>query len=218
MNQKTMTFLLFGSFLFLTANSRASSDVSLAEVDFDHSVENIKSGAQVAMDVCRLCHEFKYIKYRNLLEIGFNKDEVDVLRGDMPLNTSILSTTKPEIASKLFGMMPPDLSLMAKARRGGARYIYTLLTSYSMDAEEHVDNKLFPGIKMPDPFAYAIRTDDVRQKELDQRIENVSVFLQWTSDPKAKERRRTGYYVIAYLIVLTFLFYLLKRKVWRTLK
>lgn len=218
MNQKTMTLLLFASFLFLTVNSRASSDVSLAEVDFEHSIDNIKSGAQVALNVCRLCHELKYVKYRDLFEINFTKNEINALRGDQALNSPIQSTTKPEIASKLFGMIPPDLSLMAKARSGGAHYIYTLLTSYSMNAEKHVENKLFPGIKMPDPFAYAIRTDSARQKELKKKIENVSIFLQWASDPRAEERQRIGYYVIAYLVILTFLLYLVKRRVWSRLK
>lgn len=217
MNQKTMTFLLFGCFLFVSVNSRAASDVPLADIKFNRSIENIKSGAQVALDVCRLCHNLDYIKYQNLQEIGFSVTEVDKIRGNNALNSAIQSTTTPEIAQKLFGMIPPDLSLMAKARRGGAHYIYTLLTSYSMNAEEHIENKLFPGIKMPDPFAYALRTDQARQAELKQKAEQVSVFLRWASDPKAGERYRTGYYVIAYLLVLTFLFYLVKRKVWRKL-
>lgn len=213
-----LTSLLFSGLLcFPVANAWASSDTPLADIDFDRSSESIKRGAYAAKNMCMICHNLKYIKYLNLLEIDFTQSEVDTFRGEAAFDSPVQSSTSPEVAQKLFGMVPPDLSLMAKARRGGARYIYTLLTSYQVNNEGVVENHLFPGIKMPDPLSFAYRTDEARQKELKQTIQDVAVFLEWAADPRAGERRHLGLYVIGYLIVLTFLFYLLKRKIWSRL-
>lgn len=211
--------LSFVTAALLTAIAVASSgDIPLSEVDLDENNETLKRGAQVALNSCVMCHDLKYIKFRSLKEIGFSKREIDALRGPSAMNDPVLSFNSPEIAKKLFGMVPPDLSLMAKARKGGIDYIYTLLTSYSLNSEGVVENHLFPGIKMPDPFAYSIRTSGNARQEIESKAASVSVFLKWAADPRASERRNMGYYVIAYLVVLTFLFYLLKRKVWRDLK
>ena len=120
------------------------------------------------------------------------------------------------MAIELFGLVPPDQSLLAKARKGGANYIYALLTSYEKDAKGEVSNSLFPGLRMPDIMDYA-SADAAQRATLQQQIRDAAVFLEWASDPRAAERRQIGIYVIAYLIVLTFLLYLIKRRVWARL-
>ncbi|MBI3774239.1 MAG: cytochrome C [Gammaproteobacteria bacterium] len=188
----------------------------LAEVDFERSPDALKRGAEVVTSVCMGCHSLHYIKYRDLQQVGFSSAELDKLRGTQGLDEPLLSATTDEMAIELFGLVPPDQSLLAKAREGGAHYIYTLLTSYEKDAKGNVSNLLFPGLRMPDVLDYA-SADIAQRAVLQQQVRDAAVFLEWASDPHAGERRRIGVYVLGYLVVLTFLLYLIKRRVWARL-
>jgi len=114
----------------------------------------------------------------------------------------------------MFGLIPPDLSLMARAREGGPHYIYSLLTSFHTTVAGGVDNSLFPGIKMPDILSYS--TTETPQA-IKKTAREVALFLDWAADPHADERHTLGYYVLIYLVVLTLLLYLLKQRIWRRL-
>jgi len=202
----------------LSGGVYASSEVVVPDVKINTSNTHLKNGAVAILNVCTLCHSVKYVKYQSLLEIGFSMAEVDALRGEKSLDERFLAKLSPESALKVFGMVPPDLSDAAKTRKNGTAYIYALLTSYHEDAQEHVDNKLFPGIKMPDPLGVSVELDPARKVMLDQRAKDVAAFLQWSSDPRAAERESLGVWVLGYLFVLTFLFWLVKRRVWQRLK
>ena len=102
----------------------------LADVEIAQDEESIKRGAMIYYNTCRLCHSMKYISYQNIAEIGFSDKEIDDLRGELLKSAKFVSTTSDDINNELFGMVPPDLSLMAKARKRGPQHIYTLMTSY----------------------------------------------------------------------------------------
>ncbi len=188
----------------------------LAEVEFERSPEALKRGAEVVTSICMGCHSLHYIKYRDLQQVGFSNTELDKLRGTQSLDEPLLSATTEEMAIELFGLIPPDQSLLAKAREGGAHYIYTLLTSYEKDAKGNVSNLLFPGLRMPDVLDYA-SADLAQRAALKQQVRDAAMFLEWAADPHADERRHIGGYVLAYLVVLTLLLYLIKRRVWARL-
>lgn len=188
----------------------------LAEVEFERSPEALKRGAEVVTSICMGCHSLHYIKYRDLQQVGFSSTELDKLRGTQSLDEPLLSATTEEMAIELFGLVPPDQSLLAKAREGGAHYIYTLLTSYEKDAKGNVSNLLFPGLRMPDVLDYA-SADLAQRAALKQQVRDAAMFLEWAADPHADERRHIGGYVLAYLVVLTLLLYLIKRRVWARL-
>lgn len=215
---KKFKFLLVAAgMVFMSGAQAASSNYPLADVDIELSPESYQRGAKVVMNVCNMCHELKYISYRNLLDIGFTQEEIDSFRGDRGMAEVLSPSMTPDLAKKAFGMVPPDLSLMAKARKKGDRYIYTLLTSYHEVSENKYDNKLFPGIRMPDIFDVSVEVDEKRRAFQEQRIKDVTAFLVWAADPHADTRRSMGVYVIGYLILLTLLMWLWKRKVWATL-
>ena len=202
--------------LLLGCSNLHAATTEVADVELERSPEALKRGAEVVTRVCLGCHSLYYVKYRTLQELGFSSAELDTLRGTQGLDDPLVSAITDEMAIELFGLVPPDQSLLAKAREGGAHYIYALLTSYEKDAKGDVSNPLFPGLRMPDIMDYA--SADVAQRAvLQQEIHDVAVFLEWASDPHAAERRQIGIYVIAYLIVLTFLLYLIKRRVWARL-
>jgi ubiquinol-cytochrome c reductase cytochrome c1 subunit len=198
---------------FATLNVAAKE---LADVEFERSPEALKRGAEVVTSVCMGCHSLHYVKYRDLQQVGFSSAELDKLRGGQGLDEPLLSATTDDMAIELFGLVPPDQSLLAKAREGGAHYIYTLLTSYEKDAKGNVSNLLFPGLRMPDVLDYA-SADLAQRAELQRQVRDAAVFLEWAADPHADERRHIGVYVLAYLTVLTFLLYLIKRRVWARL-
>ncbi|MDK9694991.1 MAG: cytochrome c1 [Siculibacillus sp.] len=140
------------------------------------------------------------------------------------------------------GALPPDLSLIGKnraAHRGGVSflgdpftlyaeagpdYVYNLMTGY-VDAPAGTTcdgalqyNQSFIGgtcIAMPNPLAEGMVTyDDGTKTTVEQYARDVAAFLMWTAEPKLEARKSTGLKVILFLIVLTGLLYLSKRKLW----
>jgi len=202
-------------------------------------------GLQVYREVCSGCHSLDYIAFRNLADLGYSEDEIKAFSAqamitDGPDNTGEMFEREGR-ASDYFpspfpnaqaaaaannGAAPPDLSLMAKARFGGADYIYALLTGYEeppagfelLDGQNY--NKYFSGhrIAMAQPlYDDSVTYADGTEASLEQMAHDVSVFLAWTAEPEMEQRKRAGIKVILFLIVLTGLFYAVKRKVWSDL-
>jgi len=212
---RSLTILLL---LLPGAASFASSEtVTLKKVELDRSQQTLQQGADAVFQVCMLCHELKFIKYSNLLQIGFSQQQIDELRGDHKMTDSLKATMQPSALQHHFGMIPPDLSLMAKARKGGPDYVYSLMTSYYAKDDGHVDNHVFPGLRMPDVMNYTVYTEGEERVAVEQQAQQVARFLEWAAGPHAAERRSMGYYVIAYLILLSAMLYLVKRRVWSNL-
>jgi len=204
---------------FQIGSSWAGSQGSvLREDDIEHEPGNLQNGMRVVMNSCTLCHDLKYVKFRDLAGIGLSAESIDKVRGVNKANDPVLSKMNAEQMNALFGMTTPDLSLMAKARSDGAQYIYSLLLAYHERRDGTVINKLYPEIKMPDVLAYSIESDERMRLTMEQNARDVAAFLAWTADPKAEERRTLGVYVMLYLFVLTYMLYLVKQKTWLRLK
>lgn len=180
------TFLLFLFLIFLfPLRVIAEEKAPIPDVKIDMSDDAIKRGENIYKMTCKTCHSMKYLGYK--------------------------AAIPPESARKSFGKVPPDLSLIAKARgRGdeGAKYIYALLTSYVNTPEK---NKVFPNIAMPPPLSKA-------DPQFEQKAKDVAAFLLYAAEPTAKERRRLGRYVLGYMVILTALLYTLNKRVWRDVK
>ncbi len=177
----------------------------------------LQRGAHVATEVCNTCHSLKYLKYSDFLKLGFTKTQVDSMRGDKNMGDPLTAQMAPSDALAAFGIVPPDLSLMAKAREGGAGYIDSMITGFYTDASGNTDNHVFPGIKMPDILGIS-QADPASRKALLLKAKDVSTFLGWAADPMADARENLGYAVMAYVFVLTVLLYLLKNKIWGRLE
>ncbi len=210
-------FLLGALLLSMTYVFASESSYPLADVDIAEDEASLKRGAMIYYNTCRLCHNLKYVTYKNLTEIGFSDKEINDLRGDILATEKLSSTSTKKALNELYGMVPPDLTLMAKARKQGPRYIYTLLTSYHETAENVYDNKLFPGIKMPDIFAYSVALTAEEKTTIENKAKDITSFLVWAADPRAQERKSLGIYVIGYLIILSTMFYFLMKRVWSRL-
>jgi ubiquinol-cytochrome c reductase cytochrome c1 subunit len=205
----------------------------------------VQRGLQVYREVCSSCHGLKYIAFRNLLEIGLSEDQAKAIAAEYTMMDGPNDEGEMyERAGKLFdympapfdnemearasnnGSMPPDLSLIVKARKGGENYIYSILTGY-MEAPDGVTlaegmsyNPYFAGhnIAMGPPIDdEAVDYIDGTKNSKEQIAHDVVSFLAWAAEPTLEARKRLGVKVILYLIVLTLVLYGVKRKVWAKL-
>lgn len=206
---------------------------------------SLQRGYQVYTEVCSGCHSVQHLSYRNLTEKGgpeFSAEEAKLMAsqfevedgpnsdGEMFMRPARLSDKfvkpYPNIESSTAangGAYPPDMSVLAKARAGGADYIYSLLLGYE-DAPEGFElddgvyyNKYMPGnkIKMSEPVSEGIvEYADGTASSKEQVAKDVTAFLVWASEPHLEAQHKMGFKTIVYLIILITLVYMSKQKVW----
>ena len=202
-------------------------------------------GLQVYKEVCSGCHGLRLLAYRNLKAIGYNDDEIKAFALENSVNTinddgevverqarpsdKFVSPYPNEQAARAAngGAYPPDLSLIIKARSGGADYLHALLTGYvDAPAEKKIPdgmyyNKYYPGnlIGMPQPlYEDGVTYADGTKASPDQMAKDVTAFLAWASEPEMEDRKRLGISVILFLLVLTILSYLAMKQIWAPIK
>src|SRR5512139_3974425 len=163
------------------------------EAELDHTPiptdkASVLRGAEQTVTVCGACHGMKYIQYRNLVELGVAKETVDAWRGDKPLNSAIKPAMDADSAQAAFGVVPPDLSLMAIAREGGVHYLYSYLMGYGTNEKGETTNSVFSVTKMPDILGSAT-TDPKAREEAAAKAKDITAFLNWAADPHAEERK-----------------------------
>lgn len=195
-----------------------AAETKLENIQVETSVAAVERGAETLMNACHGCHGLKYIKYRDLAAFGIDKKKIDDWRGDQPLDVSLASLLPDDAAMQSFGTIPPDLSLMIKAREGGASYVYSYLIGYYPTPEGMLGNHIFPETKMPDALGIGGVTDPAQRAELQGKARDIVSFLAWAADPHEEERHKLGYYVIGYLVILTSLLHFVKDQVWSRLK
>jgi ubiquinol-cytochrome c reductase cytochrome c1 subunit len=199
-------------------------------------------GFQVYKEVCSACHAMKQMFYRNLREIGLSDAEVRAIAATVEIQDGptdegqmferpgrpadrFRSPFPNENAARAAnnGAYPPDLSVIAKAREGGAGYLYALLTGYTdppagvtvMEGMHY--NKYFPGhqIAMGPPLNEdALTFHDGTKATVDQMAHDVATFLAWAAEPEMETRKRMGVRMILFLTILGGLAYAVKRKIW----
>ncbi|MCP5405314.1 MAG: cytochrome c1 [Pseudomonadaceae bacterium] len=191
-------------------------------------------GYQVFTQVCMACHSAKYVSHADLDRAGFTPEEIAALAKSMNLTTTdkLVSGLAPADAQEVYGKVPPDLSVITKARAGLADYTYAVLTGYSDDVEALAHafpnsevpagayfNTAFAGyaIAMPNPLPNAdmVTYTDGTPATVPQMAHDVTVFLQWAAEPELIERKHLGVYVLLFLAIFTLLAYLTKKAIWR---
>ena len=203
---------------------------------------SLRRGLIVYRQVCANCHSLNLVAYRHLTGVGFDGDEVKAIAAtvevtDGPNDQGEMFQRPGRPADKFKapfpnenaaraannGAYPPDLSLMIKARKGGADYLYALLTGYKeppadfklMDGMNY--NAYFPGqqIAMAAPLSEgSVDYPDDTKPTLEQMAQDVATFLAWTAEPELEARKRLGLKVLLFLLVLTGMLYAVKRAVW----
>ncbi len=213
-----MKKLIVSLILCCAASQVWAAEAMLENIKVDTDLPAIERGMDDLMNNCHSCHSLKYITYLDLVKLGIDKKKIDGLRGDQPMDAPLTSLLSEEAAIQSFNMVPPDLSLMTKAREGGANYVYSYLLGYYNTPDGVTHNHIYPATKMPDPLGMSTTTDHAQREEITKTAHDIVSFLSWAADPHEQERHRLGYYVIGYLVILTLLLYFVKNQIWSRLK
>ena len=227
----------------------AGGDVTLKTRDWSFSgpfgtfdKAAMQRGFQVYNEVCAGCHSMKLIAFRNFADLGYNDAEIKALAaqyevqdgpnddGEMFMRPAIPADRMPspyanDNAARAGnnGALPPDLSLIAKARPNGPNYLYSLLSSYenAPNDKEVPDgmyyNAAYPGhlIAMPQPlYGDDVEYSDGAATSIEAVSADLTQFLMWAAEPKMEVRKRTGVAAVFFLSIFVILSYLAKRRIW----
>jgi ubiquinol-cytochrome c reductase cytochrome c1 subunit len=225
--------------------------------------QQLQRGFQVYSEVCSACHSLKLVSFRDLKHIGYNDAEIKKIASDWKTQVpsinpetgepagrkALPSDTFPspfanEVAARAANnnALPPDLSLITKAREGGAAYVYSLLTGYANQAGYKNEKgeellKAFPDAKtppnlhfnpyfanlniaMPPPLTSEgqVSYEDGTKPTVDQMAKDVSAFLVWTAEPNLASRHAAGLAVAIFLLFGAILGYLAYQNLWHEAK
>lgn len=212
--------------------------------------QSIQRGFKVYKEVCSVCHSLKRVAFRNLSEIGFTEEEVKSIaagysiqdgpndQGEMferPGKPSDYfpqpyANEKAARAANNNGALPPDQSLIIKAREDGPNYIYSLLTGYEkppadFELGENMQYNpyyaggggqfsMIPPLLKDDQVQYA----DGTKATVDQMAKDVVNFLQWAAEPEMEQRKALGFKVLIFMAFFTVIFYFAKKSIWSRVK
>jgi len=209
----------------------------------------LQRGFQVYKQVCSGCHSMNLVAYRHLGMLGFSEAEVRAIASgytvtDGPNDEGEMYARPAEPKDRIVqpfpneqaaryanaGALPPDMSLLAKARPHGPDYIHAVLTGYEEvppEMEGHMAegmhyNEYFPGhqIAMAAPLQDGLVTykgldgEADFQPDVDEMARDVSAFLMWAAEPHMEKRKQTGLKVILFLLVFTGIMFAVKRRIW----
>jgi ubiquinol-cytochrome c reductase cytochrome c1 subunit len=206
---------------------------------------SLQRGYQVYSEVCAGCHSMKYLSYRNLSEKGgpeFSFEQAKAIAASFEItdgpNADGEMFTRPGKLSDKFimpyenekaaeaangGAYPPDMSVLAKARSGGADYLYSILLGYEappsgtiLDEGVYYNKYMYGNnIKMAKPLSDGlVEYSDGTIASEEQMAKDVATFLMWTAEPHLESRHQMGFKAIVYLIILTILVYFSMKKIW----
>ena len=229
----------------------------------------LQRGYKVYREVCSACHSMNLLYFRNLGQKGgpfydpeyknpndnpyvkslakdiqvpdIDPDTGDAIKRDAGSADKFPAPFPNEPAARASngGALPPDLSVIAKAREGGPDYIYSLLTGYTavpagltVGTNQHY-NAYMAGdltaawsgkgpvpkggfIAMPPPLAAGkVTFDDKSPSTLEQEAKDVTAFLVWAADPKQVERKQFGLGAMIYLFIFSILLWFSYKRVWK---
>ena len=206
---------------------------------------SLQRGYQVYTEVCAGCHSMKYLSYRNLSEKGgpeFSVEQAKAIAAsfevsDGPNEDGEMFTRPAKLSDKFVspypnvkasqaangGAYPPDMSVLVKARSGGADYIYSVLLGYEdppsgviLDDGVYYNKYMYGNnIKMAQPLSdNLVEYSDGTKATEAQMAKDVTTFLMWAAEPHLEARHKMGFRAIIYLIILTILVYFSMKRVW----
>ena len=208
------------SLVALSLNALAAGKVNLDHADTDiMDRASLQNGAKLFMNYCSGCHAISFMRYNRIgSDLGLSDELVKqnlMFAGNKPGETMV--TAMPEdAASKWFGGVPPDLSLVARSK--GTDWIYTYLRSFYEDESRifGVNNKVLANASMPDAL-WSLK-DTQTETEFDNSVRDITNFLDYVGEPAKLIRLQLGKWVLLFLGVLFILVYMLKKEYWKDVK
>ena len=223
-------------FLFISPLSFSAENIELSKAPVDLTDNlSLQRGAKIFTNYCLNCHSAKYVRYSNLQDIGLSVETIknDLLFTGNKIGDTMSVNMSMKDSKKWFGAAPPDLSVVARSR--GADWIYSYMrgfyrdptrpmgwnnTVYVNSAMPHIlwelegEKILNPKTKKLEKFS----SGKLNAKEYDATIADLTNYLVYMSEPDQLKRKKMGYYVIGFLLLLLFLTIKLKKEYWRDIK
>lgn len=209
-----------------------------------HDTASVQRGAGFFFNYCQSCHSAEYMRYQRLaqdLDLTEEMVEQNLIWGDRDITDYIISAM-PEESAGWFGVQPPDLTLTARSR--GPNWIYSFLKGFYLTDEGWnntvLENASMPhvlwelqGIQRPLMETYTNEAGEemtrmagleldqpgtMSPEEYDRSIRDLTAFMIYLAEPAVLERERLGVWVLLFLVVFTFLAYLLYKEYWKDVK
>lgn len=222
----------------LALASGAGAHLDKAPVDLKDKV-SLQRGAILFTSYCLSCHSAAYMRYNRLRDIGMSEEQIkkDLLLPDgVKLGSTMQASMDKEAAKQVYGVAPPDLSVIARSR--SPDWLYTYLRSFYVDGSRPSgwNNLIFPNVGMPHMLAdlqgeqklvvegkeghevrklVLDRPGSLKPAEYDATIGDLTNYLVFMSEPAKLVRYGLGLKVLAFLLVLLVLMYALKKDYWK---
>jgi len=235
--------------ILVTANAHAAGNsVELEKANIDPGNKaSLQRGARNFMNYCSGCHSAQYVRFNTIGKyLDLSEEQlIDNLMFNAEKTFETIQTSMPkQNAARWYGKIPPDMSLMARAK--GADYIYSYLKSFYLDPESPtgVDNLVLSGTSMPDVLwelqgyqnaVFSTHTDEgvstqvfehfepatagkLSAEDYDMIVRDTVNFLAYISEPIRADRRKIGTWVLIYLLVFLIIARMLKKQIWKDVK
>jgi ubiquinol-cytochrome c reductase cytochrome c1 subunit len=214
-----------------------------ANIDPDNQ-QSLQRGARLFVNYCLSCHAAGLMRYERMgQDLGISELQVaeNLMFTGGKVGDLMTVATDPEDAVEWFGTVPPDLSVIARAR--GVDWLYTYLRSFYLDPSRvtGVNNLVFPDVGMPDvlwelqgwqkPVITTVKDTDgsehkvidlelaepglMSPKEFDRAVRDLVNFLDYMAEPGKHDRQALGVKVILFLLVFLVVAYLMKKEFWK---
>jgi len=225
-----MLLLIQSSFVF------ASEEIHLEKAPIDLSDQpSLQKGAKTFINYCLNCHSAKYMRYNKLLDIGLSKKDIkeNLLFTGKKIGDPMEISMPVKESKKWFGATPPDLSVVARSR--GSDWIYSYMKGFYRDSSREIgwNNVVYVNSAMPHILwelqgeqeldkntgeLSLIKAGKLNQKEYDSVIADLTNFITYMSEPGQLKRKKMGFYVVGFLLLLLVLTIKLKKEFWKDIK
>ena len=235
--KKLLMALLFAPLTALASGASVHLDKA-PDVQGDKAA--LQSGARTFVNYCLNCHGASFVRYNRLTELGLTEQQIkeNLMFTAVKTGETMRVAARPEEQKIWFGAAPPDLTLVARARASedgsGADWLYTYLRSFYVDENRPTgwNNTLFANVGMPNVL-WQLQGQQVLNKEhhlelavpgtltpaeYDKQVGDLVGFLVWLAEPDAGFRKKIGFGVLAFLVVLFAFAYPLKKAYWKDVK
>ena len=224
--------------LLLTQSSfiLASEEIHLEKAPIDLSDQpSLQKGARTFINYCLNCHSAKYMRYNKLLDIGLSKKDIkeNLLFTGKKIGDPMEISMPVKESKKWFGATPPDLSVTARSR--GSDWIYSYMKGFYRDSSREIgwNNLVYANSAMPHILwelqgeqefdentgkLSLIKAGKLNEKEYDAVITDLTNFITYMSEPGQLKRKKMGFYVIGFLLLLLVLTINLKKEFWKDVK
>ncbi|MDX1498552.1 MAG: cytochrome c1 [Woeseiaceae bacterium] len=218
-----------------------------AEIELDN-VSSLQRGARNFMNYCSGCHSAQYVRFNTVgkaLELSEDQLVDNLMFNAEKTFETIRSAMATEDAQRWFGVAPPDMSLIARAK--GTDYIYNFLKGFYVQEESPtgVDNLYLQGTSMPHVLGIlqgyqaanfvehtsedGVTTRDFQgfeqltagqldAEQYDDFVRDTVNFLAYIAEPIRQDRRKIGTWVMIYLVVFLIIARMLKKQIWKDVK